>query len=106
MTAPDKAIEYIFTQGKRYAKAKAERIYLEEFRKSLKAMLMQRSKEQAVNAQERDAYSDPEYVKLLDGLRAAVEIEEELRWGLTAAQAKIEVWRTEQANARAEGRAI
>ena len=96
MTAPDKAIEYIFTQGKRYAKAKAERIYLEEFRKSLKAMLMQRSKEQAVNAQERDAYSDPEYVKLL----------EELRWGLTAAQAKIEVWRTEQANARAEGRAI
>jgi hypothetical protein len=102
---PELAIEYIFKHGKRYAKAKADRIYLEEYRKSLKAILMKRSLENAVNAQEREAYSDPEYVKLLQGLKEAVEVEEEIRWGLVAAQARIEVWRTQSANDRAEGKA-
>ena len=102
---PEAAIEFIFKQGKRYAKAKADRIYLEEYRKSLKAILMKRSMETAVNAQEREAYSDPEYIELLKGLQAAVEIEEEVRWGLVAAQARIEVYRTQEASARAEVRA-
>lgn len=102
---PELAIEYIFKHGKRYAKAKAERIYLEEYRKSLKALLMKKSLETAVNAQERDAYSHPDYRELLNGLREAVEIEEEIRWGLVAAQARIEVWRSMEATNRAEGRA-
>ena len=102
---PELAIEYIFKHGKRYAKAKAERIYLEEYRKSLKAIIMKRSLENAVNAQEREAYSDPEYVELLKGLREAVEVEEEIRWGLVAAQARIEVWRSMEATNRAEGKA-
>ena len=102
---PELAIAYIFKHGKRYAKAKADRIYMEEYRKSLKAMIMKRSLETAVNAQEREAYSDPEYVKLLQGLREAVEVEEEIRWGLVAAQARIEVWRSIEATNRAEGKA-
>jgi len=102
---PELAIEYIFKHGKRYAKAKAERISLEEYRKSLKAIIMKRSLESAVNAQEREAYSDPEYVELLKGLREAVEVEEEIRWGLVAAQARIEVWRSMEATNRAEGKA-
>jgi len=102
---PQLAIDYIFKHGKRYAQAKAERIYLEEYRKSLKAILMKRSMEQAVNAQEREAYSDPEYVQLLKGLKEAVESEEEIRWGLVAAQARIEVWRSMEATNRAEGKA-
>jgi len=102
---PELAIEYIFKNGKRYAKAKADRIYCEEYRKSLKAIIMKRSIETAVNAQEREAYSDPEYVQLLQGLREAVEIEEEIRWGLVAAQARIEVWRSLEATSRAEGKA-
>jgi hypothetical protein len=102
---PELAIEYIFKNGKRYAKAKAERIYLEEYRKSLKAIVMKRSLETAVNAQEREAYSDPEYLQLLAGLREAIETEEEIRWGLVAAQARIEVWRSIEATNRAEGKA-
>lgn len=66
---------------------------------------MKRSLENAVNAQEREAYSDPEYVQLLKGLRDAVEIEEEIRWGLVAAQARIEVWRSMEATSRAEVKA-
>jgi hypothetical protein len=102
---PHKAVDYIIRNGKTFAEAKAKRIYIEEYRKSLKAILMGRSLESAVNAQERDAYSHPDYIALLDGLREAVEIEEKLKWDLIAAQARIEIWRTEQANNRAEGKA-
>ena len=102
---PHLAIDYIIKNAQHFAEAKAQRIYLEEFRKSKKALLMKQSGQDTIGAQERDAYADPEYRELLEGLRAAVEIEEKLRWDLIAAQARVEVWRTEQASARAEGKA-
>ena len=70
---PHGAVDYILINAKQFAKAKAERTYIEEYRKSLKAILMQKSAESAISAQERDAYAHPEYRQLLDGLRAAVE---------------------------------
>jgi hypothetical protein len=88
---PHRAVDYIRDNGQFYAKAKADRIYMEEYRKSLKAILMKRSMETAVNAQEREAYSHPEYLDLLKGLREAVEAEEKLRWDMVAAQARVEV---------------
>lgn len=103
---PHKAVDYILLNGKKFAKAKAERVYLEEYRKSLKAILMKRTLETTVAAQEREAYSDPEYLQLLQGIKEATEIEEKLRWDLIGAQARVEIWRTEQANNRAEGRAV
>jgi len=102
---PHEAVDFIFKHAQAFAVAKAKRVYLEEFRKSKKAILMQHSQESAVNAQERDAYSHPEYLQLLEGLRSAVEIEERLRWELISAQARIDVWRTQQANMRQEHRA-
>ena len=98
------AVDYILLNAKNFAKAKAERIYLEEFRKSLKAILMQKSSENAISAQERDAYAHEEYQQLLLGLKVAVEVEEKLRWDLVGAQARIDIWRTEQANNRIEGK--
>jgi len=38
-------------------------------------------------------------------LKAAVETEEEVRWALVAAQARIEVWRSQEASSRNEMRA-
>lgn len=105
MTDPNKAVDYIIKNAPKYAKAKAERVYLEEFRKSKKALLMKSCGLEAVSAQEREAYSAPEYVALLDGLKAAVEVEEKLRWDLIAAQLRVEIWRTESANNRATDRA-
>ncbi len=102
---PHKAVDYIIAHAKDFAKAKAKRVYLEEFRKSKKAILMKQSMEAAIGAQEREAYAHGEYVELLNGLKEAVEIEEKLRWDLIAAQARVEIWRTEQANNRAEGKA-
>lgn len=101
---PHRAVDYIIANASKFAKAKAERIYLEEYRKSLKALLMKRSLEETIGAQEREAYAHEEYRGLLSGLKEAVETEEKLRWDLIAAQARVEIWRSEQANMRAEGK--
>lgn len=99
---PNKAVDFIRDNGRVYAKAKADRVYMEEYRKSLKAILMKQSMENAVNAQEREAYSHPDYIKLLEGLKEAVAVEEQLRWEMVAAQARIEVYRTQEASKRIE----
>jgi hypothetical protein len=102
---PHDAVDYIIKHARQFADAKAQRVYLEEFRKSKKALLMKQSIESALGAQERDAYAHAEYVELLKGLKEAVAIEEKLRWDLIAAQARVDIWRTEQANLRLEGKA-
>jgi hypothetical protein len=103
---PNEAIDFIFRHSKIFAAAKAERIYLEEFRKSKKALLMKESFEETIGAQEREAYAHPDYEKLLMGLREAIEIEEKLRWELVAAQARVDVWRSIEASNRQEARAL
>jgi len=105
MNEPTKAIQYIIDTAPLYAKAKADRIYLEEFRKSRKAQLMANSRLEALGKQEAYAYAHEDYVGILEGIREAVEIEEKYRWMMTAAQARIEVWRTEQYSARIEMKA-
>ena len=103
MKAPYKAIEFILEQAPKFAAAKSRRIYLEEFRKTKKALLMKdamtRGFDSAV-AQEREAYAHFEYKELLEGLAVAIEQEETLKWKLTAAQMKSDIWRSEQASER------
>ncbi len=101
-----KCLDYIRDHAKQYAQAKANRVYLEEFRKTKKAQLMATQLGDPVNAQERYAYAHFEYAELLEGLREAIEQEENLRWKLIAAQAKIEVWRSLSANQRAEAKVL
>jgi len=99
----EQVIEFLLKNAGKYAKAKSERIYLEEFRKSKKALLMQEAELAGVTtsaAQERDAYANIEYRQLLEGLKEAVETEEKLRWQLIAAQMKVDIYRTESANNR------
>jgi len=101
--APHAAVDFILKNAPKYAKAKSSRVYIEEFRKSKKALLMQQALLKGVNttaAQERDAYADLEYQQLLQGLAAAIEEEETLKWQLTAAQLRVDIWRSENANNR------
>ena len=103
MENPNKVVEFLLRNAGKYAKAKAQRIYLDEFRRSKRALLMQDAELHGYEtsaAQERQAYSHPEYQQLLEGLKEAVEIEEKLRWQMLAAQIKVDIWRTEQANNR------
>lgn len=93
--------------SEKFAKAKAQESFLEEFRKSKLAMLM---KDAEVNghksavAQEREARASDAYVELLHGLRDATELAESLRWKLKVAEIGADVWRTLQASKRAEMR--
>ena len=102
MNEPTKAIQYLIDTAPLYAKAKADRIYLEEFRKSRKAQLMSQAGTEVLGKQETYAYAHADYIQILEGIREAVEREERYRWLMTAAQARIEVWRTEQYSARME----
>ena len=94
------ANDFIRDNADLYAQAKANRIYLDEFRKTKKAMLIQEIKSGTVQEKESYAYAHPDYEVVLTGLKDAVEDEERIRWQMTAAQAKIEIWRTQQANSR------
>jgi hypothetical protein len=106
----DDAVNYLYTHGRKYAEAKGHRVYLEEYRKSQKAMLMKRAMTsgtaKTAAAAEIEAYSDPSYIEVLKGLEGAVEREEELRWGLISAQARIDVWRSNEASNRVMDKAV
>ena len=104
---PQKAVDFIRDNASKYAQAKADRVHLEEFRKSKKAMLMRDALLNGIDAashQEREAYSNPEYVALLKGLAAAVEREETLRWELESHRLDVEIWRTKEATNRMQDR--
>ena len=102
MNEPTKAIQFLIDTAPLYAKAKADRMYLEEFRKSRKAQLASQAGTEVLGKQETFAYAHADYIEILEGIREAVEKEERFRWLMTAAQARIEVWRTEQYSARME----
>ena len=103
------AVNYLFIHGQKYAQAKAEVTYMEEYRKSKKAMLMKTAMANGVKsaaAAEIEAYADTSYMEWLKDLRTAVEVAESLRWGLVACQARIECWRSMEASNRVMDRAV
>jgi non-homologous end joining protein Ku len=94
--------------AERYAPAKAKREYIDEYKKSLLALLMKKYEKQnftSAVAQEREARADDDYIKLLGELEIAIHEEEKLRYHLKSVEIEIEVWRTQSANSRAERRA-
>lgn len=97
---PNRAVDALITMAPQYAEAKANRIYLEEYRKTLKALIMRENPSIPISAQEREAYADPRYQQHLKALQTAIEQEETLRWRLVAAEARIEVWRSQEASNR------
>ncbi len=95
---PHEAINFMIKNAEAYAKAKAEVTYLEEFRKSKKAILFGSAVGNTIADKENKAYAHPEYQELLKGLQEAVEKAEALKWMLVAAQARIDVWRSQEAS--------
>lgn len=102
--SPYKALDFIRDNASAYAEAKANVIYMTEYRKSLKAILMAECLAETQSAKEAFAYAHPKYVLHLEALKTAVSEAERLRWLMVAAEAKIEVWRSLESTARAEGR--
>lgn len=98
------ALDYLRDNATAAAQARADRIYVEEFRKTIKARLMKASGAKSVAAQEVEAYADPQYVDHLEAIREAVEKDEKHRFLLQAAGAKIDAWRTQCSNRRTMGK--
>jgi chromosome segregation ATPase len=97
----EKALDYMRDNATKAAKARAERAYMEEYRKVVKAQIMRENDDKALGAQEAIAYADARYTQHLKAMREAIEADEYNRWMLTAAEAKIEAWRTQCSNQRA-----
>lgn len=97
---PHEAINFMIKNAESYAVAKANVAYLENFRKSKKAMLYANAIGNTIADKDSYARSHPEYIEILEGLREAVEEAERLRWMLIAAQARIDVWRSQEASNR------
>ena len=101
-----KCLDYIRDNAAAYAKARASRVYMEEYRKTLKSQLMKRHIDSPVTAQEREAYADEAYRQHLEALEVAIYEEERLRWLLEGAKLKVSVWQSLGANQRAEAKAL
>ncbi len=96
-----KALDFLRDTAEDSEKFKAERIYLEEYRKSLKALIMKQFTDLPVSAQEREAYASPRYQEHIKALQTAVYADEKQRFLRVACEAKIEAWRSFSANYRA-----
>jgi hypothetical protein len=100
----DDALTFIKKHAVDYAKAKADRRYLEEFRKTVRARLFINATGKTVADREAWAYAHPDYETNLLGIQVAVEEEERLKWQLEAARIQCEIYRTQSANNRAMDR--
>jgi hypothetical protein len=100
----DKALEWLSQNAQKAAKARAERIFLEGYTKHLVAKLARASEASSVSGKEQEAYASHEYLEHLEAVRITVEADEHLRWLQSTADAKLEAWRTYNANQRAQGK--
>ena len=97
----EKAVDWLRDNADSCAKARATRIYFEEYRKSLKALLMSKYPDMSVSAQEREAYAHQDYQSHLKLMQQAIYEDERMKFFRASAEVKIEAWRTQQANIRA-----
>ena len=95
----ERAGDFILEHAPKFAQAKADRVYIEHFLKSKRALLFNANMG-TVAERENAALASDVYIELLDGLKEAVTIEETLKWQLTAAQIRVDTWRTQQASHR------
>lgn len=104
---PQTAVDYLINHSKDYAIAEANKVYMEELRKTVKAECMKDAEtvgHKTAAIQEREAYRSEKYKQHLLALQEAVRQREEARWLMIAAQERIAVWRSQEAsNRRVEG---
>ena len=103
---PQAAVDFMIAKSTEYAQAEANKVYMEELRKTIKAEEMKNAEAygngeyKTAAMQEREAYASPRYRQHLEALKQAVEERERLRWMLIAAQERIAVWRTQETSNR------
>lgn len=101
--AAEAASEWLRDHADEVGEARANMVQLEEHRKIVKAKLMRGAPTDCKTASDREAwaYSHPDYKIAADGYAAACGSFERLRQLVTAADARIQLWRTLEASRRA-----
>ena len=95
------ALDYLRDTATKAAQARANRAYVEEYRKVIKGQIMREYPTDAIGTQEAKAYADPRYKQHLEAIKEAVEADERYRFLREGASARIEAWRTQCSNERA-----
>ena len=98
---PNRAVQYLIYNAPKYAEAKANRLFIEKYLRSIKSKLMG-NEEGTLGAKEAYAYAHDDYVEQLKGLKAATEEEERLKFMLKAAELRIEIFKVQEYSKRAE----
>ena len=96
----EKAIDWLRDTAESCAKRRAERLYLEDFTRSLKAEIMSEHLAEPLGAQERYAYLDIRYRNHLEALKLAIYEDQKGLFLRDAADAKIRAWQTQSATER------
>ena len=100
----EKAVDWLRSNATKMAQERAEALYMEQWIKTVKATL-QAEQQGSAAASEIFALSSPKYMAALQAYRDAIKADEYNRFMLTAAEAKIEAWRSQESTRRAEGKA-
>jgi hypothetical protein len=98
----DKALAYLRDNSEKDAQARAERFYMEEWIKTVRAQEQAKCEGMSIAASEVLARTSESYIRALDAYRTAVFEDERRRFLRCAAEAKIEAYRTQEATKRAE----
>ena len=101
----EQCVDWLRDNARKIAQARAEREYMTQWIKTAKAEAMREHSSLPISAQEREALTAPSYLSALQAFKQAVEADEYMRWMATAAEAKLEAWRSQESTRRAEGKA-
>jgi hypothetical protein len=101
----ERAVDWLGKSAARMAIERAERMYLEQYIKTVKATLMAEEGDASAAKAEMLALASPKYLAALQAYKEAIRVDENNRFLLTAAEARIEAWRSQESTRRAEGKA-
>jgi len=98
----ERALDYLRDTAEAAAQKRADRLYLDDYTRVLRATVMAEHLAEPVNAQERYAHCDIRYRNHLEALKIAIFEDEKARFLREAAAVKISVWQSQGANERAQ----
>lgn len=101
----ERAVDWLGDNASLIAHARAERLYVEQWIKTVKATIQTEQSGMSAAASEIVALSSPQYATALRAYKEAILADERFRFLVVAAEARIEAWRSQESTRRAEGRA-
>lgn len=102
----EQALDWLRDNATSSAKARSERLYMDEWLPALRAKIAAEciAAGDSASAADIKAKASQVYHEALEGFKEAVEADEKYRWQRTRADVVIEVWRSDQARLRAMGK--